>query len=139
MRLFQGLANRPIPNFAMIAARDFFDADSLVGDGLNDGLWCQSANSGSNIGSWEKPNGSTVSTMDVDSPVNDPLQMVHQPGQVGLLRDTGIPNDQGMYVCTIPDENDLNQTLVVWAGVNSAYDGGNYKHILSQKGEYAMV
>ena len=126
VRLYQGVHNRTIPNYAMIAGRDFVHrdggSDGFVGfqDGLNDGLWCQSALNVSGIGSWKLPDGSAVSD-DLDF---NPVHMANRPGQVGLLRSSGIgtPPYQGMYTCTIPDENGVNQTLVVWAGGNSAYD-----------------
>ena len=113
----------------MIAARDFSDRDggtAALGyagrlDGFNDGLWCQSAMNVDDIGSWKLPNRNTV-TDDLDA---DPIHMANRPGQVGLLRSDGINDSpyQGMYTCTIPDENGINQTLVVWAAGNVAYDG----------------
>ena len=103
----------------MVAARDFADRDggseglgfAGAGDGINDGLWCQSATNISDIGSWKLPDGNAVSA----------------PGQVGLLRSTGIGISpyQGMYICTIPDENGDTQTLAVWAAGNGTYDGGS--------------
>ena len=129
VRLYQGVLNRTIPNYAMIAARDFADRDSgseglsFAGqtDGINDGLWCQSANNGSDIGSWQLPNGSAV-TENLNA---TPIHMANRPGQVGLLRALGIGSSpyQGLYTCTIPDENGVTQTLVVWAAGNHAYDG----------------
>ena len=119
----------------MIAARDFSDRDagseglSSAGlhDGINDGLWCQSANSLSDIGNWQLPNGSAVlDEQDVDA---EPIYMTNRPGQVGLLRSAGIGSSayQGMYTCTILDENEVIQTLVVWAAGNDAYDGSGEK------------
>ena len=123
--MYQGILDRIIPNYAMIAARDFGNTDNGVlgiggGDGINDGLWCQSANSGSDIGSWKLPDGNSV-TEDFSI-----IYMANVLGQVGLLRTTGIGSSpyQGMYTCTIPDENGVDQTLVVWAAGNIAYDGG---------------
>ena len=117
----------------MVAARDFSDRDGgseglgFAGqlDGLNDGLWCQSASNISGIGSWQLPNGSKVT----DDLSDDPLHMANKPGQVGLLRTSGIGISpyQGLYTCAMPDENGVNQTLVVWAAGNVAYDGsGGY-------------
>ena len=113
----------------MIAARDFSDRDAgsaglgFVGffDDINDGLWCQSANNGSDIGSWQLPNGSAV-TDDLNA---RPIHMANAFGQVGLLRIGSIGSSpyQGMYTCTILDEDGVNQTLVVWAAGNAAYDG----------------
>ena len=110
----------------MIAGRDFASRDSGVEgfgyfDGLNDGVWCQSAMNGNDIGSWKLPSGSAVS----DDLEFEPIHMANRPGQVGLLRSYGIGSSpyQGMYTCTIPDENGITQTLVIWAGANTAYDG----------------
>ena len=133
--MYLGLLNTTIPNYAMVAAGDFGYADAgtnrhgtiagSVGvgelDGLNDGLWCQSAMNVSDIGSWQLPNGSPVS----DDLEFDPIHMANRPGQVGLLRREGLYNSpyKGMYTCTIPDEKGVNQTLVVWADRSSDYDG----------------
>ena len=121
----------------MVAARDYSDRDAgsaglnYAGnlDGLNDGLWCQSAINGSDTGSWMSPDGSAV-TDDVDA---QPIHMANVPGQVGLLRAQGIGFSpyQGMYICTIPDENGVNQTLIVWAAGNAAYDGTGANRELS--------
>ena len=131
VRLYQGLLNRTIPNYAMIAGRDFDDRDrgseglDYAGrlDGLDDGLWCQSALNVSGIGSWTFPNGSAVS----DDLNANPIHMADRPGQVGLLHSDSIANSsyQGMYTCTIPDENGVNQTLVVWIARNQAYNGNS--------------
>ena len=135
VRLYQGIRDRVIPNFAMIAARDFSDRDGGAGneltgrlDGKNDGIWCQSANNGSAIGSWQLSNGSAVP----DDLEFYPIHMASRPGQVGLLRAGSIGSSpyQGMYTCTIPDEDGVNQTLVVWIAGNGAYDDiiENCKH-----------
>ena len=104
----------------MIAGRDFF-ANKTVVNNINAGLWCQSNHTGANVmaGSWKFPNGSTVGT--VASPEN--VYMVHEPGQVGLLRREGIGGLKGMYICTIADANSESHMLVVWAAGNEAYDG----------------
>ena len=128
IRLYLGIWNTTIPNYAMIASRDFGERDGGAGhqftgscDGLNDGLWCQSANNVSDIGSWQLPNGTAVPD-DLDA---EPIHMANAYGQVGLLRSLGISYSpyQGMYTCTIPDENGTTQTLVVWAAGNVAYNG----------------
>ena len=136
VRLYQGVLNRTVPNYTMIAARDFSEGDAgseglgFAGryDGINDGVWCQSAMNVSGIGSWKLPNG-------IDVPDNlsvDPIHMARRSGQVGLLRSDSIGSSpyQGMYTCTIPDENGVTQTLVVWAAGNSAYDGSFVKREL---------
>ena len=111
----------------MIAHRDFADRDGgsvrSVGalDGLNDGLWCQSAMNVSGIGNWTLPDGNLVPN-DLTA---KPVHMANSPGQVGLLRSEAIgkPPYQGMYTCSIPDENGVNHTLVVWASGGPAYNG----------------
>ena len=113
----------------MIAGRDFFSRDyansmlDLPGrlDGINDGLWCQSTNNGIDIGNWWLPDGSAVP----DDHNAEPIHMANCLGQVGLLRNTGIDFSpyQGMYTCTILDEDGISQTLVVWAAGNMDYDG----------------
>ena len=92
-------------------------------------IWCQSANTGSMIGTWYLPDGTQVPTADIDSPINIPLFAYHVTGQIGLLRDgeiTGI----GLYSCVIPDENGINQTLWVAAYDCSDFDS-NGKAVLN--------
>ena len=148
VRLYQGVLNRTIPNYAMIAGRDFGDRDAGTSsggslDGINDGVWCQSAMNISGIGSWKLPNGSAVP----DNLNAVPVHMANRPGQVGLLRKGSIGGSpyQGMYTCTIPDENGVNQALVVWAAGNPAYDGSNVNcefkislHNFRKEGELAL-
>ena len=89
--------------------------------GPNNGLWCQSANTGSTIGTWYLPNDTQVPTEATDLPVH----AYHATGQVGLLRDLGlIENDgdyQGLYTCIIPDETDINQAIVVAVYTNTEF------------------
>ena len=122
-----------MPNYAMLSARDFGYRDlgtrhlgfAGAGDGINDGVWCQSAKNSTNIGNWKFPDGSTV-------PNNlnaQPVHMANAPGQVGLLRVPMISLNmfpyQGLYTCTILDEEKTNQTLVIWAAANVLYDGNS--------------
>ena len=93
----------------MIPANYFFD-NNKNNDGLNDALWCQSAKNESNIGIWYYPNGSQVSTVNYDS---SPLHSVHMSGQIGLYRDSGLNNLEGIYTCVIPDEHNVIQTLMI--------------------------
>ena len=53
--------------------------------------------------------------------------MVNRPGQVGLLRTNTIGQSRyrGMYTCSIPDEDGVMQTLIVWASGDRVYDGTN--------------
>ena len=69
----------------MIAGRDFID---IAGgsDGVNGGVWCQSAMNGNDIGSWKLPSGNAVSD-DLDF---NPIHMANRPGQVGLLCSASI-------------------------------------------------
>ena len=106
------------------AARQFHDSDqdspgSDSSDGLNDGLWCQSDNTGDVIGTWNLPNGTQVSTVDDN---NFPLHVFHVTGQIGLLRDLGIADYQGLYRCVIPDDNGVDQTLWVAVYENPDFD-----------------
>ena len=101
----------------MIPASYFFDKDRNS-DMLIDALWCQSARNESNIGVWYYPNGSQVSTIDVPLP----LHSVYMPGQIGLYRDSGINNYEGIYTCVIPDEHNINQTLMVLLYKKNTYE-----------------
>ena len=121
--MYLGEEVRVLPDFSIIAAKQFHDSDqdspgSDSSDGLNDGLWCQSDNTGDVIGTWYLPNGTQVSTVD-DS--NFPLHVFHVTGQIGLLRDAGIASIQGLYSCVIPDENGVDHTLWV-----AAYGVGDF-------------
>ena len=101
----------------MIPANYFFDGDQKK-DGLNDALWCQSASNESNIGVWYYPNGSQVSAIDDSSP----LHSVYMTGQIGLYRDSGIGNYEGIYTCVIPDEHNVNQTLMILLYRKNTYE-----------------
>ena len=123
MRLYLGESLTTIPNFSMVRANQFFDIDSAMRDGINDGLWCQSANNISNIGTWYYD----------DAPVttDDAAGNLHAyndaTGQVGLLRDGGLAGIEGLYTCTILDEFGVNQTLSVALYTTDAYnDNGKY-------------
>ena len=136
MRLYFQEASEPIPDFLMLRA------SQIEPDGFNNmsptrALWCQSANSNSNNGTWFQPPGSTVvSSEDIDTdplPANDdvPYQMVTCPGQVGLVRDTGLGDTDniGLVQCLIRDE--MNNIHTLTAGV---YAGGIYDNY----GEYTF-
>ena len=124
VRLYLGEEVRVLPDFSIISARQFHDSDRDspgnpgTQDGLNDGIWCQSANNGSTIGTWYLPDGTQVSTVD-DS--NFPFHVFHVTGQIGLLRDAGLASYQGLYSCVIPDENGVDHTLWV-----AAYGVGDF-------------
>ena len=108
----------------MIYAGQFYSTDQN-NDGTNDALWCQSANSGSDIGLWYYPNGTQVPlfTKNLDQ-YNDisPVFSKRFTGQIALAKKASIlGNYEGLYTCIIPDENGVNQTLVAGAYGNSAY------------------
>ncbi|XP_019858761.1 PREDICTED: uncharacterized protein PB18E9.04c-like isoform X2 [Amphimedon queenslandica] len=124
IRLFLGEENVTIANFSMIAAGLFHDSDidepgSVGGspDGQNDGLWCQSSLNQNMIGTWYYPNGTTV-PLGSGSPL---FANNTATGQVGLLRNGGIGNIQGLYRCVIPNEEGINQTLYVAAYRNNDF------------------
>ena len=135
VRLYQGLLNRTIPNYARVPSRGFYDRDrgselpnddTGRHDGLNDGLWCQSAMNVSGIGIWILPNGSDIP----NDPSAQRIHMTERPGQVGLLQVAWTslsrqPTLEGMYTCIIPDENGVMQTLVSWVTSDAGYDGRN--------------
>ena len=104
--MYGGYNNISYPNNSMIPA-NHFHRDDPNNDGLNDALWCQSAKKESNIGAWYYPNGTQVSK---DS---SPLRSVHMSGQIGLYRDYGLNNLEGIYTCVIPDEYNVNKTLII--------------------------
>ena len=106
--MYGGYNNTSYPNNSMIPANYFYDNDQNK-DGLNDALWCQSARNESTIGVWYYPNGSQVSTVDDSSP----LHSVYMTGQIGLYRDLRLNNYEGIYTCIIPDEDNVNQTLII--------------------------
>ena len=92
-------------------------------DGTNDALWCQSANNGSDIGLWYYPNGTQVPLFTgafEDGP--SPIFSKRFTGQIALARKAGLSGYEGLYTCIIPDENGVNQTLVVGAYTNYAYN-----------------
>ena len=93
-------------------------------DDINDALWCQSANNGSNIGLWYYPNGTQVPLFDGNFVINHtprPISSKRFTGQIALAKNGGLQGYEGLYTCIIPDENGVNQTLVVGAYGNSAY------------------
>ena len=131
MRLYLGEEVRVLPDFSIISGGQFHfdDRDSPNNnsppDGLNDGVWCQSANTGNTIGTWYLPNGEKVST----NAGNVPLHVYHVTGQIGLLRVSMIVSYQGLYSCVIPVENGTNQTL--WVSISgSANFNSNSKSVL---------
>ena len=44
---------------------------------------------------------------------SSPLYSVYMSGQIGLYRDYGLNNYDSIYTCVIPDECNVNQTLII--------------------------
>ena len=108
----------------MIYGGQFFDVDKNS-DGINDALWCQSANNGSDIGVWYYPNGTEVPLFDGafdNSSAPSPIFSKRFTGQIAIARNGGLSGYEGLYTCIIPDENGVNQTLVVGAYTNNGYN-----------------
>ena len=108
----------------MIYAGQFFDVDQND-NGTTDGLWCQSANDGSNIGLWHYPNGTQVVLFAGSfgqSYDASPVFSKRFKGQIVLARTAGLSGYEGLYTCIIPDENGVNQTLVVGAYRTMTYN-----------------
>ena len=86
-------------------------------------LWCQSANSGSDIGLWYYPNGNQVPLFNGNNHTNAPSPLFFKKftGQIALNRKTGLSSYEGLFTCIIPDENGMNQTLVVGIYRNHVY------------------
>ena len=111
-----------IPDFSMIYAGQFYVLD-VTGDGIYDALWCQSANNGSDIGVWYYPNGTQV-PLHSGSLISGPSPIFSKKftGQIALGRNYGLSGYEGLYTCIIPDENGVNQTLVVGIYTNHVYN-----------------
>ena len=118
--------DRIIPDYSMIYASQFYDVNknSDVYD-IHDALWCQSANTGTNIRVWYYPNGTEVPLFDgnfTDPSAPRPLYSKRFSGQIALARRDGLSGYEGLYKCIIPDENGVNQTLVVGAYTDTGYN-----------------
>ena len=127
VQLYLPYVNKIIPDYSMIYAGQFFNIDKNM-DGTNDGLWCQSANNGSDIGVWYYHNGDKVPlfTGAFDNPsAPSPLFSKRFNGQIALARSAGLSGIEGLYTCIIPDENGVNQTLVVGAYRTSTYNNNS--------------
>ena len=127
VQLYLPYVNKIIPDYSMIYAGHFFAVDEN-NDGTTDALWCQSANSGSDIGVWYYPNGTQVplftGALD-DTSAPRPLFSKRFNGQIALARRAGLSGIEGLYTCIIPDENGVNQTLVVGAYSTSTYNNNS--------------
>uniref|UniRef100_A0A1X7TPW3 Fibronectin type-III domain-containing protein n=1 Tax=Amphimedon queenslandica TaxID=400682 RepID=A0A1X7TPW3_AMPQE len=127
VQLYLAYVDRIIPDYSMIYASQFYDVRQN-NDSINDALWCQSANNATNIGVWYYPNGIEVPLF--DGPFNNhtvpvPLFSKRFSGQIALARRDGLSGYEGLYKCIIPDENGMNQTLVVGAYTDSGYNNND--------------
>ena len=126
IQLYLPYVNRIIPDYSMIYASQFYDADqNNDANDINDALWCQSANNGANIGVWYYPNGTEVPLFDgnfTDPSAPSPVFSKRFSGQIALARRGGLSGYEGLYKCIIPDENGVNQTLVVGAYTDTGYN-----------------
>ena len=129
VQLYLPYVNKIIPDYSMIYAGQFFDVDQNNDpNDIADSLWCQSANNGSDIGVWYYPNGTQVPLFtgafdDLSTP--SPLFSKRFNGQIALARRAALFGVEGLYTCIIPDENGVNQTLVVGVYTNSAYNNNS--------------
>uniref|UniRef100_A0A1X7TQK7 protein-tyrosine-phosphatase n=1 Tax=Amphimedon queenslandica TaxID=400682 RepID=A0A1X7TQK7_AMPQE len=123
VRLYLAYEDRIIPDYSMIYASQFYDND----DGINDALWCQSASNSTNIGVWYYPNGTEVPLFDrpFGNAAPSPVFSKRFSGQIALARSGGLSGYEGLYKCIIPDENGVDQTLVVGAYTDTGYNNND--------------
>ena len=100
------LANdNPVSNNSVLLA----DRNNQIGT-----IYCSSGSRGSNIGQWTAPNGEIVTQ--TESLLTVVRGGGNFPGYVGLqLRPNRTLSvyDEGIYTCTIPDENGDERTLLI--------------------------
>uniref|UniRef100_A0A1X7SZM2 Fibronectin type-III domain-containing protein n=1 Tax=Amphimedon queenslandica TaxID=400682 RepID=A0A1X7SZM2_AMPQE len=129
VQLYLPYENRIIPDYSMIYASQFYNVDENNDAGnVNDALWCQSANNGTNIGVWYYPNGTEVPLFDGPfggSSAPCPVYSKRFHGQIALARRDVLSGYEGLYKCIIPDENGVNQTLVVGAYTDTGYNNND--------------
>ena len=119
---------KQIANYTMIHASQFYNTDQNNDpNDITDALWCQSANTGSkaNIGVWYYPNGNDVPLFDgkfTNPSAPSPVFSKRFSGQIALARRDGLAGYEGLYKCIIPDENGVDQTLVVGAYTTGGYN-----------------
>ena len=108
----------------MIHASQFYNVDQNNDpNNIVDALWCQSANNSTHIGVWYYPNGNEVPSGNLNDPsAPSPVFSKRFSGQIALARRAGLAGYEGLYKCIIPDENGVNQTLVVGAYTTDGYN-----------------
>ena len=137
MNLLENVSNKYPPLFPHVGVRLYLNGGELsnftiirAGDvsdtSISNVLWCQSANNRNTIGEWFVPSGTSVSAIVADTP----LHVHYDEGQIGLLRDDTIGDEEGLYRCVIPDENEVNQDL--WIAI---YRGITYNTFVTDGGK----
>ena len=133
VQLYLAYENRTILDYSMVRANQFYNTD-LNNDpnNTNDALWCQSANTSPNIGKWYHPDGTEVPLFAGDinnESAPSPVFSKRFSGQIALARRAGLAGYEGLYKCIIPDENEMDQSLVVGAyTINRYYANSEYKY-----------
>ena len=131
MRLYFQEASQPIPDFLMLRASQL-EPDGFSSQTPTRALWCQSANTNTHNGTWFQPtegSPSVVPSEDIDTNTDVnldtvPYQIVTCPGQVGLVRDTGLAGTDniGLVQCIIRDEMNTSHTLTAGVYTGAIYD-----------------
>ena len=116
----------PIPDYSMIYTEQIYHSDTN-NDSINDALWCQSANNNSDIGLWYYPDGTQVPLFSGNFSQNNgiphSIYSKRFSGQIALARSSGLSSGhEGLYTCVIPDQNGVNQVLVVGAYRSDTYN-----------------
>ena len=113
----------------MIQGPQFYNDDQNDDpNNTNDALWCQSANTSPNIGKWYYPDGTEVPLFDGDfnnKSAPSPVFSKRFSGQIALARRGGLAGYEGLYKCVIPDENEMDQSLVVGAYTKGGYNANS--------------
>uniref|UniRef100_A0A1X7TBV8 Uncharacterized protein n=1 Tax=Amphimedon queenslandica TaxID=400682 RepID=A0A1X7TBV8_AMPQE len=130
VQLYLPYQDRIIPDYSMTYASQFYNTDQNNDvNNIIDALWCQSANTSINIGVWYYPNGTEVplfdGAFDEQSGVPQPVFSKRFSGQIALARSAGLLGYEGLYKCIIPDENGVDQTLVVGAYTDTGYNNND--------------
>ena len=110
----------------MIRGNQFYN--TALRNNINNALWCQSASNSSNIGVWYYPNGTEVPLFDgefTDSSAPTPVFSKRFSGQIALARKGALVGYEGLYKCIIPNENGMEQSLVIGAYTVKGYNANS--------------
>ena len=126
--MFLPLENVTLQNFTMLEAAQFKDIDLEPQDGVIDALWCQTNDSmASNVGVWYQPPG--ASNMVSDDEDASPLRVVRRAGQVGLYRDTGLGDHEGLFRCVVTDASMVQHTFYVGIYKTPTFDSYSKSYV----------